>query len=65
MDFWDFHTKGNVECEACVVAPERCDVCNGLVHTQLDDEFDTVLARCDFCSSIDVPDAVGEVGGAK
>ncbi len=52
MDEWDFHTKGDGQCEACVESPARCKSCPGLVHIQfMGQEMDVLEAKCDQCGS--------------
>ncbi len=58
MDFWEYHTRGDRQCKACVAGPTGCELCEGLVHTHLNDELDAVEAKCDQCERVEVPEAV-------
>ncbi len=54
--WWDFHTPGDEDCEACATSPtphvltfsnftEEC----GLIHTQFAIDFAETEAKCDQC----------------
>ncbi|KKN84483.1 hypothetical protein LCGC14_0289450 [marine sediment metagenome] len=53
--FWTYHTKGDLRCDACVTPPTWCEACEGLVHTHLNVELDSVQAKCDQCGGRAVP----------
>ncbi len=53
MDYWLYHTKGDPECEACVMDIEACLYCGGQVHSHLEDDLVTLIEICENCGELD------------
>lgn len=57
MEWWEYHSIGKADCDACVVEPVPCGVCGqGLMHTQFDESLVAVEGRCDNCQRVGVPE---------
>ncbi len=61
-DFWDFHVRGDKECEACAVGPNLCPDCGGLLHTHFEDDLNEAVTECDNnCGRVPTPTPLEEV----
>ena len=61
MEWFDFHSVGDLGCEACVYSPVLCEVCEqGFMHTQFTEELNAVEGRCDVCAQAELPPQIDE-----
>ncbi len=51
MDFWTFHTTGDLQCDACIVAPVICEECGGILHSHFDEDLVQMCVGCEQCSN--------------